>query len=170
MKGIIAVIAVLIVGGLGWYFFMPQTPATTEQEGMMMEDHSMAGDEAMMKEESPMAEDVKSGSNSTGGVVVDAGVSATVGTTKTFNVTGHNFAFSDTEIRVKKGEKVTINFESTDGFHDWVVDEFNAATKQVQPGTKTSVTFTADKAGTFEYYCSVGRHRAMGMVGKLIVE
>ena len=34
----------------------------------------------------------------------------------------------------------------------------------------TFVEFTVDKTGTFEYYCSVGQHRANGMVGNLIVE
>ncbi len=52
----------------------------------------------------------------------------------------------------------------------WVVDEFDAATGKVRPGTPTSITFVADKAGTYEYYCSVGNHRAQGMAGKLIVE
>jgi len=32
------------------------------------------------------------------------------------------------------------------------------------------VTFVADKAGEYEFYCSVGQHRANGMVGKLIVK
>jgi len=32
------------------------------------------------------------------------------------------------------------------------------------------VEFTADTPGEFEYYCSVGQHRANGQVGKLIVE
>ena len=87
------------------------------------------------------------------------------------NVTGANFAFSKKEIRVKKGDKVTVNFESTNGLHDWVVDEFSGArTQQVRPGTKTSTTFKADKTGVFEFYCSVSQHRGMGMVGKLIVE
>jgi plastocyanin len=90
--------------------------------------------------------------------------------TKTFNVTGTNFKFSTTEIRVKQGDKVTINFTNSAGFHDWVVDEFNAGTKQLAPGQSESVTFTASKAGTFEYYCSVADHRRQGMVGKLIVE
>lgn len=90
--------------------------------------------------------------------------------TQTIALTGKSFAFSQNEIRVKKGEKVTITFESTDGFHDWVVDEFNAATERVSTGGKTEVTFTADKTGTFEYYCSVGNHRALGMKGNLIVE
>lgn len=89
---------------------------------------------------------------------------------KIFNITGRNFSFSTSEIRVKKGDQVTINFESTDGFHDWVVQEFGAVTARVNTGGKTSVTFTADKSGTFEYYCSVSAHRAAGMKGQLIVE
>lgn len=90
--------------------------------------------------------------------------------TKTFNITGHNFAFSSSEIRVKKGDTAKINFESTGGFHDFSVDGYNVKTQQVNPGTPTSVEFVADKAGTFEFFCSVGSHRAMGMSGKLIVE
>lgn len=89
---------------------------------------------------------------------------------KNVNLTAKMFAFSQTELRIKKGDTVTINFSSTGGLHDWVIDEFNARTKQVNPGEPTSVTFTADEAGTFEYYCSVGNHRAMGMKGNLIVE
>lgn len=89
---------------------------------------------------------------------------------KIFSLTGRNFAFSQTEIRVKKGDKVKIDFQSTEGFHDWTVDGFSAKTAQVNTGGKSSVEFVADKAGTFEYYCSVGTHRALGMVGKLVVE
>lgn len=85
------------------------------------------------------------------------------------DVKGVDFAFDTPEITVTEGDVVTINFESTEGFHDWVVDEFRAGTRQVRPGTPTSVTFTADKAGTYEYYCSVGSHRAMGMIGTLTV-
>lgn len=88
----------------------------------------------------------------------------------TIDVEGVNYSFSKTSIEVNEGDVVRINFQSKGGFHDWVVDEFNAHTDQVNPGTLTSVTFIADKAGTFEYYCSVGQHRAHGMVGKLIVK
>jgi len=92
-----------------------------------------------------------------------------VAMSETFEVSGTNFAFSETEISVKKGTTVTINFVSEDGFHDWVVDEFDAATEKVETGGTTSVTFVADEAGSFEYYCSVGQHRANGMVGTLTV-
>ena len=86
------------------------------------------------------------------------------------DMTGINYEYDIKEIRVKKGDVVTINFTSNEGFHDWVVDEFGAATKRVNEGGSTSVTFTADKVGTFQYYCSVGSHRQLGMVGYLIVE
>jgi len=89
---------------------------------------------------------------------------------KTFDVSSKPFEFSIKEIRVKKGDRVRINLTNTEGFHDWVVDEFNARTKQITAGKSDSVEFVADKTGTFEYYCSVGNHRQMGMVGKLIVE
>ncbi|HEY9584685.1 MAG TPA: plastocyanin/azurin family copper-binding protein [Candidatus Paceibacterota bacterium] len=87
-----------------------------------------------------------------------------------FDVTGKNFEFNMKEIKVKEGDTVTINFKSESGFHDFVLDEFNVRTAQLQSGGTESVTFLANKKGTFEYYCSVGSHRSMGMVGKLIVE
>ena len=88
----------------------------------------------------------------------------------TVKVTGKNFEFSESEIVVNSGDTVTIKFKSTGGFHDWVVDEFDAATEKVSDGQDTEVTFVADTLGTFEYYCSVGSHRSMGMVGNLIVK
>lgn len=85
-------------------------------------------------------------------------------------VTASNFSFDPKEIRVKQGEIVTITLTSKEGMHNFVIDEFNVRTKVIGAGLSDIVTVTADKKGTFEYYCSVGRHREMGMVGKLIVE
>lgn len=96
--------------------------------------------------------------------------------TITFTLTGHNFAFEmegeeNPTLTVQEGDVVRIEFSSTSGFHDVVIDEFSAATKQVRPEDgMTYVEFVADASGTYEYYCSVGSHRAQGMVGTLIVE
>ncbi len=87
----------------------------------------------------------------------------------TFTVSGRNFSFAPAQMTVKKGDKVTINFESAQGFHDWTVDEFDAQTRAINTGSAASVTFVADQAGSFEYYCSVGSHRQAGMVGTLVV-
>lgn len=98
------------------------------------------------------------------------------GETVTFELTGENFAFfmngeEAPELRVNYGDVVRIEFTSTSGTHDWVVDEFSAATEIVTAADgMTYVEFVADEVGTFEYYCSVGQHRANGMVGNLVVE
>jgi len=91
-------------------------------------------------------------------------------TTKTFTIVAKNFSFSLPEIRVKKGDRVKIVLQNQDGFHDWVIDEFNARTQQISAGQTGETEFTADKTGTFEFYCSVNQHRQMGMKGNLIVE
>lgn len=110
-----------------------------------------------------------SSSNITGGSVLDNTNEVT------FDLTSSHFKFylngvESPELKVKQGDKVTIILDNEEGFHDWVLDEFNAKTLQVWGGNSTSVEFIADKKGTFEYYCSVGQHRAMGMKGNFIVE
>lgn len=88
----------------------------------------------------------------------------------TVNVTGQNFSFSPAIIRVKKGTSLKINYTDTDGFHDLILDGYNLHTSRLQTGQSAVLQFTADKTGTFAYYCSVGTHRASGMEGRLIVE
>lgn len=89
---------------------------------------------------------------------------------KVFNIESKPYSFTPNEIRVKKGDLVGIILTNIEGFHDLKIDEFNVATKQIAAGQTDTVEFVADKAGTFEFYCSVGNHRQMGMVGKLIIE
>ncbi|MEK6890803.1 MAG: cupredoxin domain-containing protein [Nanoarchaeota archaeon] len=110
--------------------------------------------------------------NSNSNVNLDTGSNS-----KTFTVSSSYLRFylkgseaENPEIKVKQGDKIKIEFSSDEGFHDFVIDEFNAKTNRVNPGETSSVEFIADKKGTFEYYCSVGQHRANGMFGKFIVE
>lgn len=100
--------------------------------------------------------------------VVPATVPST--TVKAFTVIGSNFIFTPNTITVNKGDTVKITFQSASGFHDLKLDEFNVATKQLKAGESETVQFVADKVGSFEYYCSVGNHRAMGMKGTLTVK
>ncbi len=97
------------------------------------------------------------------------------GNVVSFGLTGENFKFSmdgqDAPVlTVKEGDTVKITLTSAGGFHDWVLDEFNAHTDRVNTGQSASVEFVADKKGTFEYYCSVDSHRQKGMKGTFIVE
>lgn len=94
---------------------------------------------------------------------------STSGTTKEFTVTGSNFKFAPATMSVKKGDTVKITFNNSSGTHDLRVDGYNVGTKVIQGGASETFTFVADKAGSFEYYCSVGQHRQMGMKGTLTV-
>lgn len=177
---IIALVLIIIIGGITLFNTQKEvlapiptvtdgqqepvgTPDATEM-GMTAEEHA-----AMMETESETGTNVGMEFPKTD-ITQDSMVTRIDPNEKVFEISGENFAFSQKEIRVKEGDTVTINFTSANGFHDFVVDEFNARTNQVKAGEASSVTFVADKTGTFEYYCSIGSHRANGMVGKLVVE
>ncbi len=145
---IIAILAIIIIVLAGWAYL----------SGKMAVDQ--AGDN------SPASVQGNIQPSGSGGNQADATDETAV---KIFDLTAAAFKFSPTEIRVKVGDRVRINLAVVEGLHDWVIDEFNAKTKQITAGQSDSVEFTVNRSGTFEYYCSVGNHRQMGMVGKLIV-
>ena len=88
---------------------------------------------------------------------------------KEFSVDEIPFSFSPSTITVNQGDTVKITVKNKQGTHDLKIDEFNASTRTLNAGETQTITFVADKIGTFQYYCSVGNHRAQGMVGTLIV-
>lgn len=92
------------------------------------------------------------------------------GNVREFLLVGRDYTFFPIEMQVKKGETVRVVFKNNQGFHDFRVDGYEVGTKQISEGERETVEFVADKAGTFEYFCSVGNHRQQGMAGKLIVE
>lgn len=90
--------------------------------------------------------------------------------TVTFSVSGGSFFFTPNTMKVKKGDTVKIVFTNAGGMHNLILDAFGVATRTLSTGETQTVEFTADKSGSFEYYCGVGSHRAMGQKGTLTVE
>jgi plastocyanin len=150
---VILIAAVIVIGG---YFIFSQAPTGGDDAAM----------EAMPGDETGEEAAVENG----GDTGADDPADEPAPVVRTFNVSAGNFAFSETVLRVNQGDTVRINFSVADGFHDWVIDEFDARANQMQAGGTQTIEFVADQAGEFEYYCSVGQHRQMGMVGTLIVE
>lgn len=91
-------------------------------------------------------------------------------TVKSFTIEGANFKFNPNQITVNKGDTVRITFKNTEGTHNFIIDDFNVKSKLLKTGEEDTVSFVADKTGSFDYYCSVGNHRAMGMQGTLVVQ
>ena len=161
-KGIIVVllILILVVGG----YVLLQKGSNNQRAGESnledAEEETSGGAESGMP--FPGQEGVKETE-----VIKEGEMAAEV---KTFTVEAKNFSFTPSEIKVKKGDRVKITLNNTQGFHDLVIDEFSVKNPQANGPTTAEVEFTADKMGTFEFYCSVGKHREMGMKGNLIVE
>ncbi|HEY6274250.1 MAG TPA: cupredoxin domain-containing protein [Terriglobales bacterium] len=85
-------------------------------------------------------------------------------------MTAKKYEFSPNPIRVKKGERVRLIITATDRDHGIKIEAFNVEQK-LKKGVPIMVEFTADKAGTFPFKCSV--HCGLGhggMKGTLIVE
>jgi plastocyanin len=81
-----------------------------------------------------------------------------------------NFTFGVDTIKAKVGEKLVIKVTNDDGVHDFVIDELGVSSGKITEGDTMEITIPTDKPGTYEYYCSIGKHRDLGMVGTLIIE
>jgi len=92
------------------------------------------------------------------------------GDVKEITVQNDRLSYVQSEIRVNEGDTIRLTFENTGGRHDWVLDEFDAATEVIRGGESETIEFTADEAGEYEFYCSVPGHRQAGMWGTFIVE
>ncbi|WP_210725866.1 copper-containing nitrite reductase [Modicisalibacter radicis] len=75
------------------------------------------------------------------------------------------------DLSAPEGAIVRIKLINGDGvIHDIVVPEFGADSGKISTrGAATTIVFKADRNGTFTYYCSLPGHKAMGMLGRLVV-
>lgn len=147
---IVAVLAVLLILGGGFYL-------------MQMRNQDAPDTQFENRDTTPAVPSVSTSSDSASTGAEQSGV-------KEFTVTGSPFKFEPAQMSVNKGDKVKITFVNSNGMHNFVLDEFKVETKVLQAEQKETLEFTADKIGTFEYYCSVGNHKAMGMKGTFTVQ
>lgn len=88
---------------------------------------------------------------------------------QTINMEAGSFYYKPNVITVKKGQKVQIVFKAVSMMHNFNIDELNVHGQTTKSGDTSTFEFTADKVGSFEYYCSIANHRQMGQVGTLTV-
>jgi len=87
-----------------------------------------------------------------------------------FTMTAKKYEFDPNVITVKKGEKVRLLITAADHDHGFKLDAFDI-NQVLKKGSTATIEFTADKAGSFEFKCSVFCGMGHGkMKGKLVVE
>ena len=86
-----------------------------------------------------------------------------------FRIDARQFAYSPPELAVNPGDSVTIQLVSTDVVHGLYIDGYDLAV-EADPGRTATMTFTADKRGSFRFRCNVtcGAMHPF-MIGKLTV-
>ena len=88
---------------------------------------------------------------------------------RTFRIDARQFAYSPSELKVNAGDTVTIQLVSTDVVHGLYIDGYGVSV-EADPGQTTTITFIADKLGSFRFRCNVtcGAMHPF-MIGKLTV-
>jgi cytochrome c oxidase subunit II len=99
-----------------------------------------------------------------------ATASARQGAPDGIQVSARKYEFDPSVIKVKQGDHVKLVITATDRDHGFRLEGYDVEQRLVK-GVPTTVEFTADKAGTFAFECSVVcglGHRKMK--GQLVVE
>ena len=90
-------------------------------------------------------------------------------TDRIYKVEAGRFSYSPAVLRANPGDRVTIELVSTDVVHGLEIDGYGLG-MTADPGQPASMTFLADRSGTFRMRCSVtcGAMHPF-MIGKLQV-
>jgi len=73
---------------------------------------------------------------------------------RTFRIEARQFAYSPSELKVNPGDRVTIQLVSTDVVHGLYIDGYGVSV-EADPGQPTTLTFIANKSGSFRVRCNV---------------
>lgn len=156
---IVAAVALLLLVGVGVLMMgknnSTTTPSTSDSADTQDSVDAMTGSETAPTTD----ENIK-----------DTSDSITEGDVQIINLEAGSFYYKPNTITVKKGQTVRIVMNSVDMMHDFNIDELGVKIPVTKSGETAEVEFTADQVGSFEYYCSVGQHRANGQVGTITVE
>jgi uncharacterized cupredoxin-like copper-binding protein len=110
----------------------------------------------------------------TGGAAEASTTTGAVGPdTHTVDLSAADFKFNPSEVTLKRGD---VTFKLTnDGQapHALEIEDVNGQDEEtegeVQPGDSQTLTVNMPP-GTYEFYCPVGNHKEMGMVGEITVQ
>ena len=88
---------------------------------------------------------------------------------RTFQIDARQYAYSPSELHVNPGDIITFELVSTDVVHGLYVDGYGVSA-EADPGQTATVTFVADRPGSFRFRCNVtcGAMHPF-MIGKLTV-
>ena len=80
-----------------------------------------------------------------------------------------DIAYDEDNISAAVGQTVNVEFVNNGALeHNFIIDEFGID-NLLQSGESSTISFTLEKAGSYEYYCNVAGHLEAGMKGTITV-
>ena len=135
----VIVIAVVLIGLIGGYFlffsatdFQNSDSSDTDGQLTIVDDN----------------QDSSQTNDNTNGMVTDTN------NIKEFSMTAKKWEFSPETIIVNNGDIVKLHITSIDVDHGFNLPDFNV-NEELEPGKTVNIEFTADKTGTFTFFCNV---------------
>ena len=84
-----------------------------------------------------------------------------------------NYSYSPNSFTAKRGQKVVIKLENVEGTHNLVVEGLNEVRSEIlglnEEGT-LEFEIPEDAPDEYKFFCSIGRHRDLGMEGTITIE
>jgi heme/copper-type cytochrome/quinol oxidase subunit 2 len=87
-------------------------------------------------------------------IFIPAPAGAAAPTERIFRIDARRFEYSPEVLKVNPGDRVTIELVATDVVHGLAIDGYDMQTT-ADPGKTASISFTADRSGTFRFHCTV---------------
>ena len=104
-----------------------------------------------------------------GGAAAPAAAAAS-GAAQEVKLTVKEFSYEPKELKLIANKPVKLTLENKGQLdHDLVIEGLKVKVL-AKPGATESVTFTPEKAGSYDYECSVVGHKDAGMKGKVTVQ
>jgi nitrite reductase (NO-forming) len=100
-------------------------------------------------------------------VAAPAVPAANLSTNVTFTAT--EFKFSPTSVQVPRGQKVTFTLDNRGVVEHDLTIQSAGFSLTAKPGQTATADATFDKAGTFDFFCSIPGHKDAGMKGTMLV-
>ena len=82
-------------------------------------------------------------------------------------ISASKYEFKPRELKLKAGQPILVVLTSTGGTHSFHVDALNVHSAEAGDDKPINLEFTADRPGTYEFYCAHGDHKEKGMTGRL---
>ncbi len=90
---------------------------------------------------------------------------------RTIEIRATEFSFEPDEIQVHEGETVRLKLINAGSLsHNIHLEGVPVETETVQSGSTATVRFTAQSAGTVQFFCDVPGHEQAGMTGRIAVD